>query len=147
MSRCAFRACALLLLAPWIARADAPRDDFFNTQVRPILAENCFKCHGPDDKARKAKLRLDDRTAAVGKGAIVPGKPEESELVSRVLSADPEHVMPPPSTKRTLTAAQKDILKRWVAAGAEYAAHWAFVKPTWPPVPAVAGPGRNPIDA
>ena len=140
---------AVLALVP-AARAADPVPDFAR-DVRPILAENCFKCHGPDDKARKAKLRLDDRTVAVGKGAIVPGKPGESELVSRVLSADPEHMMPPPSTKRTLTAAQKDVLKRWVAAGAPYAAHWAFVKPMRPPVPKPSTeysvPSTNPIDA
>ena len=130
---------ALLALAP-AARAADPD---FARDVRPILASNCFKCHGPDDRARKAKLRLDDPAAA----KAVLGRPGESEVLARVFSADPDQVMPPPSTKLTLTAAQKDVLKRWVAAGAPYAAHWAFVKPTRPPVPTVAGPVRNPIDA
>jgi hypothetical protein len=132
-------ALALVLLAP-AARAADPD---FARDVRPILASNCFKCHGPDDKARKAKLRLDDPAAA----KAVLGKSGESELVDRVFSADPELVMPPPSTKLTLTAAQKDVLKRWVSAGAPYAAHWAFLKPARPPVPTVVGPVRNPIDA
>ncbi len=114
----------VLVLGP-AARAADPD---FARDVRPILAQNCFKCHGPDDKARKAKLRLDDRAAAIEKGALTPGKPTESELVARIFAAD-ETIMPPPATKLSLTPAQKDLLKRWVEAGAVYDPHWAFVRP------------------
>jgi cytochrome c553 len=138
---------SLLLAAP--ARAD----DFFASKVRPILASACFKCHGPDDAARKAKLRLDAREEALKparsrKRAIVPGKPAESELVARIFSDDETEVMPPPATKLVLTKEQKEILKRWVEEGAEYSPHWAFVAPTRPAVPAVkdAAWPRNPID-
>src|SRR5262245_44012552 len=105
MSRCAIGACLLLLSLPRRGAADTPRasEDFFNTQVRPILAQHCFKCHGPDDKARKAKLRLDRRDDALkptrsGKRAIVPGKPDESELIARINAPDAGEIMPPPST-------------------------------------------------
>src|SRR5205823_11394752 len=124
--------------------------------VRPILSQHCFKCHGPDDTARKAKLRLDTREAALAGGrsgdpAVVPGKPGESELVRRISSDDETEVMPPPVARKPLTAAQKEILKQWVAAGAEYAPHWAFAKPQRPPVPTLRSASRlnirNPIDA
>src|SRR4051812_24468582 len=95
----------------------------FSAAVRPILARHCFKCHGPDDKARKAKLRLDTRTGALGPArsggrVIVPGKPEESELIARIFAQD-ETVMPPSHTRNPLTSVQKETLKRWVAHGAE----------------------------
>src|SRR5205823_1034404 len=118
--------------APLLRAADGPD---FNREVRPILAAHCFKCHGPDDKARKAKLRLDHRDGALK--VLVPGKPDESELVRRIFAADESEVMPPPHVKRPLTAAQKETLKRWVAAGAAYAPHWAFVPPRQAPPPAV----------
>jgi hypothetical protein len=132
---------ALLLTSTALLRA-APEPDLFNSQVRPILSRHCFKCHGPDDRARKAKLRLDVRDEAVrpgrsGKRPIVPGNPDASELIRRVLSADEDNVMPPPSTKNPLTAEEKAVLKRWVAAGAEYTPHWAFVPPRQVPLPHV----------
>src|SRR5258708_36282189 len=101
------------------ARAD---DVDFSRVVRPLLSRHCFKCHGPDDKARKAKLRLDVRDVAVGKAksglsAIVPGKPDESELVRRIFAADESEVMPPPATQKPLSNAQKQLLKRWIAEG------------------------------
>ena len=116
----------------------------FNREVRPILSNYCFKCHGPDDKTRKAKLRLDVRESALreadsGLKTIVPGQPDESEVIVRIFSKDPDEVMPPPSMKKDLTAAQRDILKRWIAAGAEYQPHWAFVKPQRPAVPELSG--------
>src|SRR5262249_51884865 len=156
MSRCAIGACLLLLLLPWRGAADTPRagEDFFNTQVRPILAQHCFKCHGPDDKARKAKLRLDQRDEALkptrsGKASVVPGKPDESELIARIFAADAGEVMPPPSTKNPLSEEKKQILRRWIAAGAEYRPHWAFVPPRQVPLPKVKQSDwvRNPIDA
>ena len=109
----------------------------FNRDIRPILSENCYACHGPDKNKRKAKLRLDDRASAVSIQAIVPGKPDESGLVERMLSDDAEQVMPPPASHKTLTPAQKDLLKRWIAQGAEYQAHWAYVPPERHPVPTV----------
>jgi hypothetical protein len=128
--------------------------DLFTRDVRPILARHCFKCHGIDDKARKAGLRLDVREAALrpsrsGTPAIVPGKPDESELIRRIFAADGREMMPPPHAKNPLTEADKALLKRWVAAGAEYAPHWAFVPPRPRPLPSVRQPNwaRNPIDS
>src|SRR5437016_7995888 len=95
----------------------------FNRDVRPILSENCYACHGPDKNQRKAKLRLDVREVALEKEAIVPGKPEESKLIEHIFSTDPEEVMPPSKTGKTLTSAQKETLKKWIAAGAEYEPH------------------------
>ena len=102
-----------------VSDAAAAEAILFNRDIRPILTENCFPCHGPDSAARKAGLRLDRRESAVKHGAIVPGKPDESELVSRVFAADPADRMPPLVSHKTLTTAQKDLLRRWIAAGAE----------------------------
>ena len=114
----------------------------FNSEVRPILADNCFRCHGPDAKARKAKLRLDQQQGATrdlgGYRAISPGKPTESELMVRILSDDPDEVMPPPKTKKHLTAGQKEILRKWIAAGGDYQEHWAFVRLGKPEIPGIA---------
>ncbi|HEV3256952.1 MAG TPA: DUF1553 domain-containing protein [Gemmataceae bacterium] len=120
----------------------------FNRDIRPILAENCFLCHGPDKGSRKAKLRLDDRTEAVKRGAIVPGNPDKSMLVERIFSADPHHRMPPAKVHKKLTAAQKQALRRWITDGAEYQLHWAFIAPRRPRPPVVKDSAwaRNPID-
>jgi hypothetical protein len=126
----------------------------YTREVRPILSQHCFKCHGPDDAAQKAGLRLDLRETATatlesGERAIVPRNVDESELVRRVLSDDNGEVMPPPSTKNPLTAAQKETLRRWIAEGAEYQTHWSFVPPKSIPPPNVnqADWRRTPIDA
>lgn len=121
----------------------------YNRDIRPILAENCFSCHGPDSAARKAQLRLDQRDAAIKAEAIVPGSPEKSALVQRICASDPKEIMPPAKTLKKLSAAQKDLLKRWIAAGAPYQAHWSFITPKRPPVPVVKNPKwvRNPVDA
>lgn len=121
----------------------------YNRHVRPILAENCFACHGPDSASREADLRLDQRGAAVDRGAIVPGKPGESEAIRRIFSDDPDEVMPPPASHKKLAPADKDLLRRWVEAGAEYQAHWSLIAPARPPLPQVKDQGwvRNPIDA
>ena len=129
-----------VLAATRLFADDAPD---FSRDVRPILSQHCFKCHGPDDKARKGGLRLDIRDSATkeaksGAVALVPGQPDKSELVARIFSTDEDELMPPPSTKRTLTPEQKDTLRRWVAAGAEYQQHWAFVKPKQAKVPDVS---------
>jgi hypothetical protein len=106
----------------------------FNRDVRPVLAQQCFTCHGMDDHGRKGKLRLDLSESAYGKGksgeiAIVPGKPEASEVVKRILSTDEDEVMPPPHTKKVLSDKEKSILKQWIAEGAKYEAHWAYSPP------------------
>lgn len=121
----------------------------YNRDVRPILSDNCFLCHGPDKNTRKAKMRLDIREDALAKEAFVPGKPDESELVKRLFTTDPDDVMPPPDSHKHLTGAQKEILKRWIAQGAEYQPHWAYVPPSRPEVPTVKNKKavRNPIDA
>src|SRR5689334_20232944 len=121
----------------------------YNRDVRPILAENCFACHGPDSAARKAGLRLDRRDEAVKAEAIVPGDPEKSGLIERIFSDQPGQMMPPRKTHKTLTAAQKDTLRRWIADGAEYQPHWSLIAPKRPPLPAVQDRGwvRNPVDA
>jgi hypothetical protein len=120
----------------------------YNRDVRPILAENCFACHGPDSAARKADLRLDRRDEAIQSGAITPGKPDKSTLIERIFSEERGEQMPPPKTRKKLTAAQKEMLRRWIATGAEYQLHWSFLAPTRPPLPAVRNAAwvRNPID-
>src|SRR5438270_5895266 len=118
----------------------------FNFQVRPILADRCFKCHGPDEKARKAKLRLDAAESAyairdqnTGLRAIVPGHPEKSDLYRRIMSSDNDTRMPPPESKLSLTAAEKDVLRRWITEGAQYKSHWAFIPLSKVAVPKFAG--------
>jgi mono/diheme cytochrome c family protein len=122
----------------------------YNRDVRPILAENCFACHGPDSAARKADLRLDKFAAATavkdGSAAIVPGKPDASEMVQRITGKGP--MMPPPAGHKSLTTAQIAVLKRWIADGALYEQHWAYTAPVRAPLPAVKDAAwvRNPID-
>ncbi|MBX9581411.1 MAG: DUF1553 domain-containing protein [Gemmataceae bacterium] len=106
----------------------------------PILSDYCFHCHGPDPKARKAKLRLDVKDAAMARGVIAPGKPAESELVARVTSTDPDVVMPPPAVKRSPSKAQVETLRRWVGQGAPWGGHWAFAPMVKPPVPSEGHP-------
>lgn len=101
----------------------------FNRDIRPILSDNCFSCHGPDKNHREADLRLDVREEAVKQKAIVPGKPEQSALMERILTADVDDLMPPLDSHKKLTSAQKDTLRRWIAEGAEYQLHWAYVPP------------------
>lgn len=120
----------------------------FNRDVRPILAESCFECHGPDEESRQADLRLDMLDDAVG-WVIEPGEPGKSPLVARLLSSDPHEVMPPPESKRRLSAKQIELLRKWIAEGAKSEQHWAFVVPKRPNVPRVADSSwiRNHIDA
>ena len=102
----------------------------FNRDIRPILSDNCFFCHGPDRNKREADLRLDTREGLFGtadqSGTIVPGKPEESELIRRIRSTDADEVMPPPESHKALTAEQVHLLEKWVREGAPYEGHWAF---------------------
>ncbi|NRB28746.1 MAG: DUF1549 domain-containing protein, partial [Roseibacillus sp.] len=116
----------------------------YNRDIRPILAENCFACHGPDKSARKAKLRLDLRENALTKEAFVPGDPDDSELVFRINADDEEDLMPPPDSHRSLTSAQKKTLAEWIKQGAEYEPHWAYIAPRRPAVPEMGT--KHPID-
>ena len=120
----------------------------YNRDIRTILTDLCFPCHGPDSAARKGDYRLDRRDDAIGKKVIVPSKPDESEMIRRILSADAEVVMPPPAIKKSLTAKQIDLLKKWIASGAEYQSHWSFIAPTRPQLPMVNNEiwAKNPID-
>jgi len=133
------------LAGPCLAAGSVPE---YNRDIRPILAENCFPCHGPDSAARKADLRLDKRESAVELGAITPGDPSASELVTRINATNSKEVMPPPSIHKTLTAAQKDLLKRWIESGAEYQLHWSLIAPVRAAPPKVKNESwiRNPID-
>jgi hypothetical protein len=120
----------------------------YNRDIRPILADNCFACHGPDSASRQADLRLDVRDAAIEHGAIEPGKPDDSALLAHINSDDPEMLMPPPETKKHLTDAQKKTLEQWIKEGAEYQLHWSLIAPKRPELPAVrnAAWAKNPID-
>jgi hypothetical protein len=140
-----FSLCFLVLFAS-TARAAGKIE--YNRDIRPILAENCFRCHGPDSAARKAGLRLDQRAAAIKMSSIVPGKPDESDLIKRINTSEPNELMPPKKSLKSLTQGQKDLLKAWIASGAEYQPHWSLIAPTRPAVPAVKNAGwvRNPID-
>ena len=127
--------------------ADEPKLEY-NRDIRPILSENCFSCHGPDSAARKASLRLDRLKDAQELEAIVPGDPAASGVIERINTTDPKQVMPPPATKKSLTAEQKAMLARWIASGAEYQPHWSFIAPKKVEPPRVRNDAwvRNPID-
>ncbi len=130
------------------ASAAEPAEVDFSRDVRPILSNRCFKCHGPDEDTRKGEMRLDEAAAAMGKGesgavAIVPGKPERSEIIKRIFSHDPDDVMPPPDAKMEMSEREREILKQWVAQGAEFREHWAFVAPVKVPLPEE---GRSAVD-
>lgn len=120
----------------------------FNRDIRPILSENCFYCHGQDKNKREADLRLDDRQAAISANAIIPHDAAASEIMVRIESTDPEAVMPPPKANRHLSDSQKELLKRWITSGANYSTHWAYATPVRPQEPAVQNQTwvRNPID-
>jgi hypothetical protein len=145
---------AMTLLASSTSTAQAAGEKLdFNRDVRRILSDKCFACHGPDEAARQAGLRLDVRDSALkpsdsGAVAIIPEKPDESALVKRIFSTDPDEVMPPKDSNRQLSAADKEILKRWIAEGANYEGHWAFAAPKRPPVPVTKNQqwSKNDID-
>ena len=125
----------------------------FSSQIRPVISSKCFSCHGADESSRKAKLRLDVRDEAIkdrkGSRAIVPGDIANSEMIRRITATDPDDVMPPPKSGRTLSSAEIDLLQRWIRQGAAYTPHWAFVKPQRPPLPGVKTKSwpRNAIDS
>src|ERR1051325_2136885 len=137
-------ACRAVILSSWVLFVFAPpaseaaaanvdraagKVDFAR-DILPILSDNCFKCHGPDEKSRKGKLRLDTKDGAFrvkdGKTVIVPGKSAASELFRRITSSDSEDLMPPPESNRKLTAGQITLLRRWIDEGAQWERHWAF---------------------
>jgi hypothetical protein len=122
--------------------ASVPERVQFNRDVRPIFADNCFLCHGPDKSRRQAGLRLDLRDEALEAEAFVPNKPDESELIARVLSTDRDEVMPPPTSNKKLDDRQKEILRRWVEQGATYQQHWSYEKPVKAMIPA----GQSAVD-
>jgi hypothetical protein len=132
------------------ASAAAPLD--YNRDIRPILSENCFACHGFDEKSREADLRLDVQASAYadhdGTRAIVPGAAAKSEAWRRVASSDPDEMMPPPKSTFALTSAEKALLRRWIDEGARYAAHWSFIPPVKAALPAASRPAwaRNEVD-
>ena len=132
---------------PPAAPASAPVS--FNREILPILSNNCFACHGPDEKARKTRFHFDTKDAAFIKdGVIVPGHAGDSLLVQHITSTDPEERMPPPDSGRTLTEKQIDLLKRWIDQGANWDTHWAYVAPKAVDPPAIARSewARTPID-
>ncbi|MBA4186948.1 MAG: chromosome segregation protein [Planctomycetaceae bacterium] len=139
--------CILALASPGLA-ADTRVD--FARDVLPILSDKCFQCHGPDEKARKADLRLDLKEDALQAPVIVPGKSAESELVKRLAPADPAELMPPAKSNKKLSAAEIATLKAWIDQGAPWGQHWAFTAPRKPAVPHIQNPKydiRNPVDA
>lgn len=140
----------LCLTAPLSAARVADRVSF-NRDIRPIMSDTCFRCHGPDKSTRMAGLRLDLRDEAIKKTAsgvtpIVPGRPEESAIIARVFSTNAAKIMPPKHAHKDLTDEQKETIKRWVAEGAEYEGHWSYVPIRRPAPPPVAG-AATPVDA
>ncbi|HEX7859866.1 MAG TPA: DUF1553 domain-containing protein [Verrucomicrobiae bacterium] len=145
---------SMLWCASLLAAVGAKSDEVtFNRDVRPILADHCFACHGQDEKARKGGLRLDLRKDALKGGkskkeAIIPGEPERSELIARITTHDSDNLMPPAEQKNPVSAAQVETLKKWIQAGAKYEGHWAYIAPEKVKVPEVAAKERaiNAID-
>ncbi|MFO0897218.1 MAG: c-type cytochrome domain-containing protein [Pirellulales bacterium] len=139
------------LAVSWAQGADAVD---FNRDIRPILSNKCFRCHGPDEAERKGGengLRFDTANGWLedlrGYAAVVPGKPDESELIARIKADDADSVMPPPSLGKPLTPREVELLEQWVADGAKYSRHWSYVKPAaeLPEVKA-ADWARGPLD-
>ena len=141
----------LLVIGYFVSSLSAKEGEIsYNRDIRPILSNHCFSCHGLDEGHRKAKLRLDVREEAImsrdGIQAIVPGSIEDSESWLRIISDDEDDVMPPPETHKSLTAEEKELVKQWIEEGAPYEGHWAFSTPQKAEVPKINGT-KNPIDA
>jgi mono/diheme cytochrome c family protein len=145
-ARRAGRAGAMLLISCGLlggtpaALAASPAQVSLAAEVRPVLSANCFQCHGQDPKARKAKLRLDTLEGQRTNEVVVPGHPEKSELIRRIYTTNADDRMPPADSHRTLTPAQQELLTRWIAQGAPWQSHWAFVAPVRPEVPGKSAP-------
>ena len=143
---------APLLVVGLLGAAESADTVRFNRDIRPIMSDTCFHCHGFDPKSRKGGLRLDLREEALKAGksgaiAIVAGKPDESEVIKRLFTKDEDEVMPNKESHKTLTSAQKELFRRWVAQGAVYEPHWAYKPLEMPAIPALPAGGKNPIDA
>src|SRR5215471_3714942 len=142
---------AILLLATSADKAAAEAPVNFHRDIRPILSETCFQCHGPDEKQRKAHLRLDTKDGAFadlgGYFAIVAGKPNESRLLQRITSTDPQERMPPPKSGKKLSSGQIELIRHWIEQGAKWSEHWSFIPPVRPAIPEVRNRRwlRNPI--
>ncbi|HVK59150.1 MAG TPA: DUF1549 domain-containing protein, partial [Candidatus Kapabacteria bacterium] len=151
MIRCGYMLLAALAIALGAVRA-AEQPINFSREIRPLLSEYCFACHGPDDQQRKAKLRLDTKEGVIsskdGVHIIKPGASDDSELIKRLVTSDPDEIMPPPKVGKKLSAAQIDLLKRWIDQGAKWESHWAFEKPVRPALPKVQDQSwpKNEID-
>src|SRR5271155_3774808 len=142
----------VLALAATVPAANPGRVEF-NFQIRPLLSDRCFKCHGPDEQARKKKLRLDQREGVFRQlgtdfAVVKPGDTNHSEMIRRIFSTDPGEQMPPPESNVKLSAAEKNLLLAWVADGAEFKPHWSLipVRPVTPPAPSKPAWVKNPID-
>ncbi len=141
-------AAAIWVADPGLAAA-GPTDVDFNRDIRPILSESCYQCHGPDRNKLKADLRLDTRDglfrSADGSTIVVPGKPDDSELLNRIAADDDETRMPPPKAGKRLTAVQVERIRQWIKQGAVWKGHWAYIPPSRP---VVSGPtvADDPID-
>jgi len=142
-----YRSIGSLLLSS-SGKAQAEQAIEFNRDIRPILSDKCFQCHGPDPSSREADLRLDEAESAL-EWVIVPGAPDESELMTRILTNDEDLRMPPAHSGKKLSREEIDLLRRWVKAGAEYQPHWSLMVPTRSPLPDSQKQKwiRNPIDA
>ncbi len=146
-----FSLVALVLSCPYTGISAEEDSVDFNRDIRPILSERCFQCHGPDQGTREADLRLDEKAGLFADRGdykiITPGEADKSELINRIFSTDPDVQMPPPKSG-TLTAKQKDLIKHWVSEGAKWEGHWAYIPPMRPEFPQSADkkPG-HPIDA
>lgn len=148
-----FLALILAVLLPmWgcgrLAAAEPNRPIDYSRDIRPLLSDNCFRCHGPDESNREADLRLDTKKGLTqdlgGYSAVAPGDPEGSELVNRIFSSDVDLVMPPPESNKSLSPDERELLKKWIDQGAEWQQHWSFLAPHEPKVPAqVASEGRK----
>ncbi|MFP6691906.1 MAG: c-type cytochrome domain-containing protein, partial [Pirellulales bacterium] len=139
---------SIWLMAACVAAAD---EIDFGRDIRPILSENCYHCHGPDAKKREAELRLDTRDGLLAKRddlrVVAPGKPADSELIRRISSSDEDERMPPPETKLALSEREKNLLRAWIESGAEWNGHWSFEPIVRPAVPQMASDWpRNEID-
>src|SRR5580698_5261817 len=136
-----FLAVLMFGLAPVVALctgAGQTQELRYDRDIRPILSDNCFRCHGPELKSRKAKLRLDVREVALEKEAFVPGNPDESEMVRRLTTTNEDDHMPPAIMHKTVTPAQIDLIRRWIADGAKYEPHWSYALLVRPALPTVA---------
>ncbi|MFM8272136.1 MAG: DUF1549 domain-containing protein, partial [Gemmata sp.] len=140
---------ALSALVAFAAHTSAQDKVDFARDVLPILSNHCFQCHGPGEKSRQGDLRLDTRQDALRKSGavIVPGKSAESEVMRRILSADPKEQMPPKKANKPLKPEQVATLKKWIDAGAPWGTHWSFAAPTRPATPTTKHPARSPIDS